>query len=122
SVLEHTLGAALEEVILRHAVGWPLPKGPEHGGAVGVMMIPIPGAGMLRGWSGEEEACATPGITGVEITARANNPVVPLPEGAAYLGFIFARGETPADVEASLREAHGRLRFDITRTLPLRMV
>jgi len=34
---------------------------------------------------------------------------VPLPEGARYPGFIFARGETPADVEAALREAHRRL-------------
>jgi biotin carboxylase len=124
SVLEHTLGAALEEVILRHAVGLPLPlsDGGGDAGAVGVMMIPIPGAGMLRGWSGGEAACAVPGITGLDITARVNNRVVPLPEGAAYLGFIFARGETPATVEAALREAHACLRFDIAPTLSLRMV
>jgi biotin carboxylase len=121
SVLEHTLGATLEEVILRHAVGWPLPESAGGAPAVGVMMIPIPGAGMLRGWTGDEAACAVPGVTGVEITARVNNPVVPLPEGAAYLGFIFARGETPEQVEAALREAHACLRFDIAPALTLRM-
>ena len=39
--------------------------------------------------------------------------VVPLPEGSRYLGFIFARAETPARAEAALREAHARLRFVI---------
>jgi hypothetical protein len=29
--------------------------------------------------------------------------VVPLPEGDRYLGFVFARGETPEVVEAALR-------------------
>jgi biotin carboxylase len=124
SVLEHTLGAALEEVILRHAVGMPLPMA-DHAGsgdAVGVMMIPIPGAGMLRGWSGQDAACAVSGITGLEITAKVNNQVVPLPEGAAYLGFIFARGESPEQVEAALREAHAHLHFDIAPMLALRMI
>lgn len=124
SVLEHALGAPLEEVILRHAVGWPLPGEGETGPAeaAGVMMIPIPAGGMLRGWSGELEACAVPGVTGVEITARPNHQLVPLPEGAAYLGFIFARGADPAFVESALREAHARLRFDIAPTLALRAV
>jgi len=39
--------------------------------------------------------------------------VVPLPEGWQYLGFIFARADTPVAVERALREAHARLRFDI---------
>jgi hypothetical protein len=38
---------------------------------------------------------------------------VPLPEGWQYLGFIFARGNSPAEVEDALRIAHARLRFDI---------
>jgi len=123
SVLEHTLGVPLEEVILRHAVGWQQPEmGHGDAPAAGVMMIPIPAAGMLRGWTGEEEACAVPGVTGVEITAKANHAVVPLPEGASYLGFIFARGDTPEQAELALREAHAKLRFDIARTISLRMV
>ena len=39
--------------------------------------------------------------------------LVPLPEGNRYLGFVFARGATPDEVERTLREAHRRLAFDI---------
>jgi hypothetical protein len=35
--------------------------------------------------------------------------VVPLPEGDRYLGFMFARTDTPAAAEAALRAAHERL-------------
>jgi hypothetical protein len=44
---------------------------------------------------------------------------VPLPEGDSYLGFIFARGDTPAQVEAALREAHSKLRFRIQPSIAL---
>ena len=43
----------------------------------------------------------------------SRQPIVPLPEGASYLGFIFACGDDPAMVETALREAHSRLRFEI---------
>jgi hypothetical protein len=35
------------------------------------------------------------------------------PDGSSYLGFLFARGEKPDEVEAALREGHSRLRFGI---------
>ena len=79
------------------------------------MMIPIPRGGILRGVDGIDEARAVPGIEDVVISIRAGEAVVPLPEGASYLGFIFARGESPAAVEAALRRAHARLAFDIAR-------
>jgi hypothetical protein len=82
------------------------------------MMIPIPRAGVLRGVAGEDEARAVPGIEDLRITQAPDTEVVPLPEGACYLGFIFARGESPEAVEAALRAAHARLRFDIAPTLP----
>jgi hypothetical protein len=63
--------------------------------------------------NGQAEALAVPGIDGLEITIPLGQPVVPLPEGDRYLGFLFARGETPAEVEAALREAHSRLTFQI---------
>ena len=47
------------------------------------------------------------------ITAHREQELVPLPEGWQYLGFIFARGGTPASVEAALRDAHARLSFEI---------
>ena len=34
---------------------------------------------------------------------------MPLPEGNQYLGFIFAKAETPEQVTAALRAAHDKL-------------
>jgi len=111
--LRFGVGDTLEELIIRQAAGLPLGDTNRHDRAAGVMMIPIPQAGLFRGATGIEEAAAVPLVTGIEITARANYPIVPLPEGDSYLGFIFARGESPEDVEAALREAHSRLSFTI---------
>jgi len=107
-------GVTLEELILRHALGRPIESLDRERQAAGVMMIPIPRAGRLRRVDGEAEARAVRGIADVAITAHPDQALVPLPEGWQYLGFIFARGETPAVVEAALRDAHARLRFDIT--------
>ncbi len=74
---------------------------------------------MLRGVDGIDEAAEVPGVTGIEITAPLNQPIVPLPEGESYLGFIFARLATPAATEAALREAHVRLAFRIDPLIPL---
>ena len=54
----------------------------------------------------------------VVVTVPEGREVVPLPEGDSYLGFLFAKGETPAAVEAALREAHRRLAFDVRPALP----
>jgi hypothetical protein len=111
----------LEEIILRHAVGRDIPSTQRNGQAVGVMMIPIPGEGVLRAVGGTEQASQVPGITGIEITAPLNQPILPLPEGASYLGFIFAKGKEPADVECALRQAHARLEIRIAPMLKLRV-
>jgi biotin carboxylase len=89
------------------------------GQASGVMMIPIPEAGQLRAVEGVAVAEAVPGIEGVEISVALHHTVTPLPEGESYLGFIFARGATPAAVEASLRAAHACLRFTIVPEIEL---
>ena len=60
-----------------------------------------------------------PLITGIEITAKLNYALVPLPEGASYLGFIFARGKTPEEVEEAIRQAYRLLRFEIRREIPV---
>src|SRR5437660_829981 len=106
-------GASLEEVILRHALGLPLPDLHREAAASGVMMLPIERAGVLAGVGGRDEARAVSGITDLQITVAPDREVVPLPEGDRYLGFIFARGDDPAAVEAALREAHARLEVDI---------
>ena len=119
SVLRFGAGVCLEELILRHAVGMPIDDLAREEGAAGVMMIPIPRAGLLVGVEGVEEAGAAPGIVGVEITARLRQPLVPLPEGSSYLGFLFARADEPAAVEAALRESHSRLSFKIQTEIPI---
>lgn len=106
-------GSSLEELILRQACGLPLESLERESQAGGVMMIPIPAGGILRRMSGVEEAKGVTGIEDVQITAKMNQSLVPLPEGDAYLGFIFAKGPTPAEVEDSLRQAHSLLQFEI---------
>jgi hypothetical protein len=83
------------------------------------MMIPIPEGGQLRGIDGVEAAKAVAGIEGVEIGVALHHTVTPLPEGESYLGFIFARGQSPEEVEAALRRAHGHLRFTIVPEIDL---
>lgn len=104
-------GVTLEEIILRHALGMPLPSLQRERLAAGVMMIPIPGAGTLRDVRGVDDAKRVPLIEDVQITAHPGEQLVPFPEGSRYPGFIFARGETAAVVERALREAHQRLTF-----------
>ncbi|HEX8982550.1 MAG TPA: phosphoribosylglycinamide synthetase, partial [Ktedonobacterales bacterium] len=113
TVLEFGSGMRLEEILLRNALGLEEPTLDRTGQAAGVMMIPIPKRGILHKVEGEEAACATPHVTGVEITARLHSPIIPLPEGASYLGFIFARADDYQIVEQALRDAHAALRFDI---------
>jgi hypothetical protein len=83
------------------------------------MMIPIPRNGVYKGVSGTGEAAEVPHIEEVLITAKEGQEFLRLPEGASYLGFLFARAGRPEDVEASLREAHAKLDFDIASTLPV---
>ena len=124
-VLTHSLGMSLEELILRQAlaeplriaVAWPATAG-TAGGAAGVMMIPIPRRGIYHGLIGLADAQSVPGITGVTITAEPGQIVAPPPDGASYLGFIFARATSPADAEKALRIAHRRLHFVIRTEYP----
>jgi biotin carboxylase len=102
----------LEEIVIRHSMGLPVATTEREGLAAGAMMIPIPRAGILGEVAGVEHAKAVPGIEDVVITAK-DRKLVPLPEGKAYLGFIFARGKTPAIVEEALRAAHSQLEFHI---------
>ena len=102
---------SLEEVVLRNALGMPLPALERERLASGVMMIPVPRGGVLREVRGLAEARAVPLVEEVAITAHPGQTLVPWPEGSRYPGFIFARGETPEAVVAALREAHRRLEF-----------
>ena len=104
---------SLEEVILRQACALPLGTARPVDGASGVLMLPIPHAGVLRAVTGVDRASRVAGITGVTVSIPAGESVTPLPEGDRYLGFVFARGSAPVAVEAALREAQSLLRVDI---------
>lgn len=109
----------LEELILRHAAGEDVSALAMTEGAAGVMMIPIPGEGIYVATEGLNQGKATSGIEDVIITAKERQKLVPLPEGASYLGFIFARAKSPDEVEGVLRAAHACLHFEIAAALPV---
>jgi biotin carboxylase len=104
---------SLEEIILRQAAGLDIASLAREQRPAGVMMIPIPIGGILCGVAGLPAARAVAGVESVTISIPIGRPVVPLPRGTQYLGFIVARGESAAAVEATLRQAHGHLDFDI---------
>ena len=110
-------GASLEEVLLRHAVGESTAEFTREDAAAAVMMIPIPSRGMYKGLEGEADARAVPGVTDIRITAKVGQLLEPLPDAGSYLGFIFARGDTPSAAEASVRAAHQKLAFAVSREL-----
>src|SRR2546427_393352 len=102
---------SLEEIIIRHALGMNLPTIERERQAAGVMMIPVPGAGVLREVRGVDAARAVPLVEEGVITMYPGQTLVPWPEGSRYPGFIFARGGTSEAVEAALRAAHAQLEF-----------
>lgn len=118
-LVRYATGCALEEIVVHHALGQPIARPDFKGKAAGVMMIPIPGYGILRSVDGLDAARAVKGVQDIEITAERESLIVPLPEGKSYLGFIFAGGETVKEVDRTLRQAHALLAFDIRAGLPV---
>ena len=106
-------GASLEEVIIRHALGRDTSSIQRETPAAAVMMIPTPRAGVLREVLGVEEARRVPDVEDLIITAHVTQQILPPPEGASYLGFIFSRAESAERAESALREAHAKLEFII---------
>ena len=109
----------LEHLVLERALGRPPPETAfrSAGQAAGVLMIPTPAAGTLRRVEGVMAASRIPGIREVSITVREGYELIPLPEGGTYLGFVFALGEDPAGVEASLRRAQEAIRVIVAPSL-----
>ena len=108
-VLRFGAGISLEDLVVRHALAqagfWPGDLPARESGAAGVLMLPIRRGGILREVRGLDEARAVSGVTSVVITAHLDEELVPLPEGASYLGFASARGPNPEQVEQALRAA-----------------
>ncbi len=110
-LLQYATGQSLEELVLSHAMGRQRRHRRSRRDAAGVLMIPIPAAGILRRVEGVLAAERVPYVEEVSISVREGYQLVPWPEGSTYLGFIFSRAPTPGQAEAALREAHARLRF-----------
>jgi biotin carboxylase len=113
SVLRFGDDVTLEQLVLLQTLGRDLSGIERESAAVGVMMLPIPEAGILGEVRGVDEARSVAHVQGVTISLHRGAAVVPLPEGHSYLGFVFARAETADQVEAALRQAHRCLKFEI---------
>jgi hypothetical protein len=110
---------SLEELLLRHALGDSRMSAERESAASAVMMIPVPQSGVLHAVEGQESAQAVAGITELIITARLNDFIAAWPEGSSYLGFIFAKADSPEEAELAIRAAHAKLRFSIVPRLPI---
>ncbi len=113
-------GRSLEERVLAHALGLDAAAAGFEGG-FGVLMIPVPRAGVLRRVEGVAAAARVPYVESLQIDARDGQVLVPWPEGSSYTGFVFARAPSAALAEAALREAHRRLNFVIAPLLPVEL-
>jgi hypothetical protein len=112
---------SLEALLMRHALGEGTDVWRRERRASGVMMIPIPRPGIYRGADGIDRAREVAGVDEVVMTAKLDQLLLPLPEGATYLGFIFAHGDTIREVERSLRDAHARLEIRLDRPIEVRV-
>lgn len=109
-LVELATGQPLENLVLAQLLGLELKPAVFEGGA-GVLMIPIPSAGILRRIEGLSAARSVPGIEELVISVRDGHELVTLPEGSSYLGFIYAVADDAAAAEQALREAHSRLKI-----------
>ena len=109
-LIEYALGRKLEEVIIQlmsfEEIEWK--RSSDH---AGVLMIPIPRRGMLKRVEGLLDAQQVEFVSHVEIHIQPGYELIPLPEGASYLGFIFASAPGFDETWQALREAHSKLRF-----------
>lgn len=122
-VLRFVTGAgqtvSLESLLLEHAARGDTGAARLAPGAHGVMMLPIRRGGVFQEVIGLEEARRTQGLEDIVITAKPGQQLAPLPEGASYLGFAFARGADAATTEGALRLACARLDFRFAGALPI---
>lgn len=101
---------SLEQLTVSLAIGSPIaPAMPQD--SRGVMMIPIRQGGLLKRVEGILAASKVPHIEKIDIAIANGHELIPLPEGNQYLGFIFARAESPDEVTESLRKAFAELKF-----------
>jgi len=100
----------LEELVIALAIGQKIETKPPKN-ARGVMMMPIPKAGILRRVEGLAAAKKVKHIENLDIVIRDGNELIPLPEGNQYPGYIFAQAKTTEEVTDALKEAYSKLNF-----------
>ncbi len=117
-LLSFGTGYSLEELVLANAINLRL-TAQVSAGAAGVLMLPIKEAGVLRRVEGVMKADKLTFIDDIEISLREGHHVLPLPEGASYLGFVFSSAPDADQVEQALREANSLLNPVIAPLWPI---
>ncbi len=107
------MGTSLETLILRNALGWEKAELRREKVASGVLMIPIPKSGTFAGIHNLDAIREISHITGIDVSAVAGRHLDPAPVGNGYLGFVFARAETPDVVTKALRRARDKIQVVI---------
>lgn len=107
------MGTTLESLILRNAIGASRDRLRREAVSSGVLMIPTPSSGILARVAGVDEVREIPGVTGMDFTIKPGGEVTSPPEGERYLGFVYARADTPEEVESALRKAMEKLEVQL---------
>jgi len=109
-LIEFSLRQKLEELVIQGMCGITVPADAEAESA-GVLMIPITDTGILKRVEGLTEALQTEYVRDIEIHINPGYELIPLPEGASYLGFIFAQAPEYGQTLAALKGAYSKLQF-----------
>ena len=107
------MGTTLESLILRNAIGSERTTLRREPSASGVLMVPTPHSGTLSAIANQEETRQIEGITGMDFTITPGGRITAPPDGERYLGFVYARSETPEQVESALRKAMATLEVQL---------
>lgn len=107
------MGTSLESLILRNALGVGKTHLRREPISSGVLMIPTPRSGTLRSVEGVDEVREIDGVTGIDLTMVPGDEVLAPPDGERYLGFVYARSDSPQQVETALRKAMEKLEVQL---------
>ena len=109
-LIEFSSQQKLEQLVIQGMCGL-VPQTDKAGESAGVLMIPITEAGILKRVEGLTAALQTEFVRDIEIHINPGYELIPLPEGASYLGFIFAQAPEFEQTYAALKSAYAKLRF-----------
>jgi len=109
-LIEFSLQQKLEQLVIL-GMSDRLPEISNMADAAGVLMIPITNSGLLKRVEGLTDAMQVNYIKDIEIHIREGYELVPLPDGASYLGFIFAQAPSYEETFHALKSAYQKLKF-----------